>query len=143
MKTHASFLFATLAAAALLMSVRTSRAIDPAYAITDLGADVYPGGINNLGQVVGGLAAAGGASHAFYYAAGSLTDFGTFGSTGASFSDINDLGQIAGALDLPNFGSQGFLYSGGVKTNLGTLGGNFVAPRCINNNGQIVGDASK
>jgi probable HAF family extracellular repeat protein len=143
-KTHTRFLFATLAAAALLISVRTSRAIDPAYAITDLGADVYPGGINNLGQVVGGMAAAGGtSSHAFYYAAGSLTDFGTFGSTDASFSDINDVGQIAGSLDLPNFGAQGFLYSGGVKSNLGTLGGNVVAPTSINNNGQIVGQASR
>ena len=104
----------------------------PLYAITDLGT---LGGnasaataINTPGQVTGWSTTAGGATRAFLYSAGTMTDLGTL--QGGSFSTgaaLNDLGQVVGSSGINAFGpmfqefTQGFLWENGSMRSLGAL----------------------
>jgi probable HAF family extracellular repeat protein len=110
------------------------------YLVTDLG---YLGtgqvnGINNSGQVVGSYSTSGGASHAFLYSGGVMTDLGTLGGTYSWASAINDAGQVVGYSSSARGYTHAFLYSGGSMKDLGTLGGDSGATG-INASGQVVG----
>ena len=107
-------------------------------------------GINNAGQIVGEAYTTGSyagtcgppgcpITHAFLYAAGSMTDIDTLGSNVSVANGINDAGQIVGFSSNGN-GSVAFLYSGGITATLGTLpGGTNSSANGINIAGQIFG----
>ena len=105
------------------------------------GTDSYASGINASGQVVGGSGVAGGATHAFLYSGGTMTDLGTLpGGTESEATGINDSGQVVGSSG-PSFDEEhAFLYSGGTMADLGTLpGGTTSQAYGINASGQVVG----
>lgn len=104
----------------------------PLYTITDLGTlgghASAAAAINNSGQVTGWSTTADGATRAFLYSAGAMTDLGTL--TGGSFSmgtALNDLGQVVGSSGINAFGpmfqefTQGFLWENGSMRSLGAL----------------------
>jgi probable HAF family extracellular repeat protein len=111
---------------------------NPRYAVTAIaGQDSYARGMNNLGQVVGALAAAD-TYHAFVYANGKLTDLGDFGGDSSTAYAINDLGQVVGtAFASATDPARGFLYSGGVMSAVQNGGATFAYG--INNAGTVVG----
>jgi probable HAF family extracellular repeat protein len=117
----------------------------PAYTAVDLGSLGGPccaqaAGINDAGQVVGIWSAPGGASRAFLYSGGAMTDLGTLGGTASVAVGINASGQIAGSAKLAgDVAFHAFRYSGGTMTDLGTLGGTLSFARAINAAGQVAG----
>ncbi|HEV8439177.1 MAG TPA: hypothetical protein VGT40_13865 [Methylomirabilota bacterium] len=85
-------------------------------------------GINNLGQVVGWSITATGATHAFVYRGGAMTDLGTLtGGTRSYATGINDAGQVVGYGGINAFGpqfkeiTQGFIWDNGSMQPLGAL----------------------
>jgi probable HAF family extracellular repeat protein len=112
---------------------------DPRYTVTAVaGQDSYARGMNNLGQVVGTLAAAD-TYHAFLYADGSLTDLGLFGGASSAAFAINDAGQVVGTSygDAEALPTRGFLYSGGAMSAIQAPGSTYAFG--INNAGTVVG----
>lgn len=96
--------------------------------------------INDAGVMVGdGEDWATGATHAFMYSGGAMTDLGTLGGGDySSAQGINAAGDIVGtALDASTI-YHAFLYSGGVMHDIGTLGGGAWA-NDVNDHGQVVG----
>ena len=114
---------------------------DPRYTVTEIaGADSYARGMNNLGEVVGTMAAAD-TYHAFVYAGGSLADLGSFGGSATAYA-INDAGQVVGTAfaTTPDTATHGFLYSAGTMSTIGT--GSSTWAYGINNAGTVVGTMS-
>jgi probable HAF family extracellular repeat protein len=109
--------------------------------------DVYTGGINSSGQIVGAefdSDVGTPISRAFVFSNGVTTGLGTLSapydySSGANA--INDAGQIVGYSDGVNAGSHAFLYTDGNMVDLGTLGGSYSIPFAINNGGEVVGQS--
>jgi len=107
-------------------------AADPRYAVTTVaGADSYAYDINNLGQVVGAMAA-GADTHAFVWSGGALTDIGLQFAGSSDAAAINDHGQVVGT-----GGAGGYLYSGGSVTAIPRDGSGAYG---INNGGMVVGE---
>jgi VCBS repeat-containing protein len=102
-----------------------------------------PGGINDLGQVVGTYALAYGSGwRGFLYENGVFTSFDTpFDDTNGTFAGgINDLSQIVGSYTDSAGRSHGFLKDGGVFTTIDNpLGTNGTFVGGINDAGQVVG----
>jgi probable HAF family extracellular repeat protein len=132
-------LFYFLAALALLAFPLRSAA---GYLVTDigsLGAGGSVNGINNAGQVVGGVQTASGNVHAFLCSGGVMTDLGTLGGHYSVAAGINDLGQVVGTAGTSAGQLHAFLYGGGKMQDLGTLGGDPSYAYAINASGQVVG----
>jgi len=99
--------------------------------------------MNNVGQVVGSAynLFGNGATQAFLYSNGVLTDLSNIGQGRIAVAGINDSGQIVGgALGTDGY-DRPFLYSGGKMTDLGTLGGSNGRgyATAINASGQVIG----
>ena len=90
----------------------------------------------------------GGASHAFLWQNGKLTDLSTLGGKQSQAVAINDTGDIIGWSDTKatnRFGDQinhAFAWQKGRLTDLGTLAGGQSEPVALNDHGQIVGSGT-
>lgn len=136
---HPLRLCALLVLATPLLATPRLAMADPRYALTAVaGQDSYATGLNNLGQVVGGIAVAD-SYHAFVNAGG-FTDLGTFGGDYGAAYAINDAGQVVGTAFSFTEGTptRGFLYSGGTMNAIQGAVGNTYAYG-INNGGTVVG----
>jgi probable HAF family extracellular repeat protein len=157
-------LFAALGATLLLAtpggaSLHRSHAARAQYAVVDLGTlggtTSFATAINRSGSVVGYAATSGdGASHAFLWRHGVMTDLGVLpGGTNSRANAINDRGQIVGSSDAltPSLNSstdivasQAFLYSRGKLTDIDPDAKLSYTPGswayAINDAGQVVGD---
>ena len=94
--------------------------------------------INRTGTVVGSIND-GGATRAFMYRDGVVTDLGNLGtnaSASSSANGINAVGQVVG-----NSNNHAFLYENGAMRDLGTLGGASSIAKGIDDRGDIVGMA--
>jgi len=110
-------------------------------ALIDLGPGTRAHGINATGQVTGCVSIAAGGTHAFLYAAGTLTDLGTLGGAGSCGLAINTSGEITGYADTAT-DTHAFLYTNGVMADLSAVSGMPTANgRAINTAGDVVGDA--
>lgn len=98
--------------------------------------DTESGGwaINNRGQVVGNAVTATGATHAFLWDNGQMTDLGTLGGHSSFALGINDRGQVVGEAAGVD-GWYAFLWEDGQMKPLLKDG----IANAINNSGQIVG----
>src|SRR5262245_36870048 len=144
----ASMIFVALTA---LSVAAPAPAITASYVVTNLGTlggpSSTPTAINDVGQVVGSSETSDGATHAFLWQNGALTDLGTL--AGAGFSSyatgINNLGQVVGystTVGDPNY--RAFLWQSGTMTDLNSLipadsGWVLRNAAAINEAGQIVG----
>ena len=108
----------------------------------------FPYGINDRGEVVGGLSGNDdGSGRAFLYSHGAKQDLGTLGGgTFARAYALNNLGQVVGVSG-PSFffndGQKAFVYTGGTMQDLnalipGVAGRMLTEARDINDAGQIV-----
>lgn len=100
-------------------------------------------GINNAGQVVGISRRQDGATHAFLWSGGVMTDLGSLGGYGFSHAySINEVGQVAGIASVDGVHQRGFLWQNRAMTDLGDLWGGTANTRAyrINNSGQVVGE---
>ncbi len=110
--------------------------IDSCYGCSSFGY-----GINDSGSVVGASTTSGGATHAFVYASGIMTDIGTSLSGDSAASAINNAGDIAG---YSLYGHAFLDVNGAVNgafTDLGTLGGTRSEALALNSSDQVAGDA--
>lgn len=111
--------------------------------VVELGPDVYPFAINDLGVVMGEVEVYDwffSETHAFVYADGELTDIGTLGGAFSSAVAVNASGQLTGsATGEWEAGPYAFLWDGDSLISLGTLGGSKSHGSAINEAGEIVG----
>jgi probable HAF family extracellular repeat protein len=121
---------------------------------TDLGnlgsAYTGPGGINDVGQVVGASALSGAAledppeiDHAFVWRDGIMTDLGTLGGNQSAATSVNSLGQIVGWSQTSTQVPHLVIWQDGGVTDLGTLGACCIFPAGINRSGQVAGTLMK
>ncbi len=98
--------------------------------------------LNDVGQVVGVSATAGGEVHPFLWQNGVMIDLGTLGGSNCDAFNVNNLSQVVGYCTTPNGVGDAFLWQEGVMTDLGILeGGQPSQSRAyhINDVGQVVG----
>jgi probable HAF family extracellular repeat protein len=99
----------------------------------------FPGGINNLGDVIGFYVDADGIGyHAFLLSGGTYTPI-DIGTTATLAGGINDSGEIVGQYYDPSGVEHGFLLQGQNVTTLDYPGAARTYPSAINNSGVIVG----
>jgi probable HAF family extracellular repeat protein len=120
-----------------VLSLPLTAGAAPLYNVTVVaGAGSTAYDLNNLGQVVGGMAS-GSATHAFLFSDGHLADLGALGGQYAYAASINDHGQVVGNADRGDGLLRGFLYSGGTMTVL--PGAGTVTAAGINDAGTVAG----
>jgi probable HAF family extracellular repeat protein len=106
------------------------------------GTAVYEvNGLNNRGQVIGGMNVAGDQSfHPFLWDGETLRDLGTFGGAYGSANWINESTGVVGWAWNQGQQTRAFLWKNGRMTNLGTVDGDLCSVGYgINSSGQIVG----
>jgi len=119
-----------------------SQASAAPYTVVDLGtlggATSQAHGINAQGWVVGESQTAAGATHAFRWRDGSMTDLGLNGSIAIGRA-VNDLGQIGGYYYSSSY--EAFRWSGTSEQDLGDLGARYAAAYAINGSGHVAGSS--
>ena len=128
--------------AVLALATPLLATADPRYTVTEIAGDgSIARGLNNLGDVVGGMYT-GGTYHAFVYAGGIAADLGTFGGASSFAYAINDSGQVVGtAFSESEAPTRGFVYSSGAMNPIQAGAGN-TWTYGINNAGTVVGTMS-
>jgi len=107
------------------------------------GTASWVGGLNNRGQMIGGMTLPGDAGwHPFLWSNGVLKDLGTLGADCGMATSINDVGDVVGTAYSTGTLFSATLWRDGVLIDLGTAG----ADRCaeaysINSHGQVVGES--
>jgi probable HAF family extracellular repeat protein len=106
-------------------------------------AGVQINGLNNHGQVAGGMNVAGDNSyHPFLWDGNSLRDLGTFGGAYGSGNWINEAGEVIGWAWESDGSTHPFLWKHGALKNLGAVSGDSCGVAyVINSSEQIVGGA--
>lgn len=133
MKRGMLLLAAVLSAAG---SVPLNAHAEAMYRVTVIGAaDSAAYDVNNLGQVVGYMAA-GDNYHAFLYDGAGVTDLGTLGNGGSYAARLNESGTVVGTSYADDRG-YAFMYAAGVMTALPMGAGS--SANAINNAGVIAG----
>ena len=94
--------------------------------------------------IVGGSVTAGGATHAFLYTNGTITDLGTLGGASSEALEVNMRGEVVGVSDVAGGGKRAFLWRNGTMHDLNTVlpsGSGWVLQKAtgISDAGQIVG----
>jgi probable HAF family extracellular repeat protein len=89
------------------------------YTVTRLPDQFHPSDLNNAGQMSGALYSSDGSVHAAIYAAGIVTDLGTFGAAYSYANAINDTGAVAGNFGMAAGVEHAFLYQDGVLHDIG------------------------
>src|SRR6266850_1691770 len=103
--------------------------------------------VNARGQIVGwsrtgvGEPAPYGATHAFIWENGVMTDLGTLGGSSSRALYVNGSGQVAGWSGTASGDAHAFLSDGGVMRDLGTLGGTWSTPTGLSDAGLVVGSS--
>ncbi len=109
------------------------------------GSDSQAYDINDPGQIVGSSSTTSGATHAFKWEKGTMTDLGTRTSGyGSSYAyDINNKGQIVGYSEIQGGPYQAVKWENGQIIELGALADTYShsKARAINNKGQVVGES--
>lgn len=109
------------------------------------GSDSQAYDINDPGQIVGSSSTSSGATHAFKWEKGTMTDLGTRTSGyGNSYAyDINNKGQIVGYSEIQGGPYQAVKWENGQIIELGALADSYShsRARAINNKGQVVGES--
>ncbi len=105
-----------------------------------------PGGIDSLGNVIGGAAVGASDFHATLWPReGGVIDLGTLGGDDSGAASINEVGEIAGWAGFrPNSGiyvRHACIWRSGKVLDLGTLGGESSYAYDINDFGQVVGNS--
>jgi probable HAF family extracellular repeat protein len=112
--------------------------------VGSLGGTVsWVGGLNNRGQMIGGMTLPGDAGwHPFLWSNGVLKDLGTLGADCGMATSINDIGDVVGVACTTTALFSAALWRDSALIDLGTVG----ADRCaeaysINSHGQVVGES--
>ena len=109
--------------------------------LIDLGPGTKAYGINATGQVTGCVSIGAGATHAFLYTAGTMTDLGTLGGASSCGFALNASGQVTGYADSAT-DQHAFLYDSGAMVDLSAVSGvPTTAGNAINAGGDVVGAA--
>jgi probable HAF family extracellular repeat protein len=145
----------TIALLALALTVlAAAQGMSAPFAITDLGTLGGTFGvataINDVGHVVGHSATAEGATHAFLWQSGTMTDLGSLsGGGGDSYATgINNLDQVVGYSTTADGTAHAVLWQSGTMTDMNSLipaesGWVLRVATAINEVGQIVGWGAK
>jgi probable HAF family extracellular repeat protein len=94
---HTIVLFTLVVSAFLFNSLQVSAQSGTITDLGNLGSVSRARGINDRGQIVGNSSLATGATHAFLWENGVITDLGTLGGANSQALGINDRGQIVGS----------------------------------------------
>ncbi len=136
----------------LSISVQKTAAQDYRYAVfelsglSELNQSDAPGGIDSVGDVVGGAAVGASDFHATLWPrVGGVIDLGTLGGDDSGAAAINELGAIAGWAGFrPNssiYVRRACIWHDGNIFDLGTLGGESSFANAMNDLGKVVGES--
>lgn len=123
--------------AIVLLAAPLLALADPRYTVTPVAPQgSWASDINANGQVAGTMDVAG-ASRAFLFSGGALTDIGTLGGPDSTAARMNDHGQVVGMSSTADAHPAPFIFSGGVIA--AVPGTNLADVQGINNAGAMTG----
>jgi probable HAF family extracellular repeat protein len=108
-----------------------------------------PVAINERGEVAGTSYVreqdgSGGATHAFLWRAGEMTDLGTLGGKWSVATALNDRGEVVGQSTTRSRAKHAFLWTAGKMIDLGARPGDDASSAdAVNNRGQVVGRSER
>jgi probable HAF family extracellular repeat protein len=110
------------------------------------GATSTARGVNDSGQIVGGSATRSGATHAYLYDNGEMTDLGTLGGQSSEGLAVNASGTVVGRAQVSSGDTHAFSWGRGRMTDIGTIGGNYAGgssiANAVNADGTAAGQSS-